>query len=881
LPLDKYRKKRSADRTPEPFGRASEDRPHLFVVQKHAARRLHYDFRLEWDGVLRSWAVPQGPSPDPADKRLAVEVEDHPVEYADFEGVIPGGNYGAGPVIVWDQGRWTPIGDPDEGMREGKLLFELRGYKLRGRWTLVRMKPKRRGSGAGEMGSDSGKEWLLIKERDGWVRRGDEAAYAPESIFSGLTLEELASGAGRAAEIREALERLGAPRRRVRAGDAAPMLAESRDAAFTRPGWLWELKYDGFRLLAGRHAGAAELRLRHGGDATATFPEIARTVSALPYEGFVLDGEVVVLDESLRPRFGLLQKRALLQRGTDIRRAAVDLPATLFAFDLLAFEDFDLRPLPLSERKALLRRILPDAGPIRYADHFEERGEDLLGAAGGLGLEGVVGKKADAPYRAGRSANWIKVRLERTVDLAVVGYTRPEGGRGGFGALHVAYLRAGEPGEDGGLVYAGRAGTGFTEKQLKDIHARLAKRERPTPPCVGPLPSGRGHTWVEPELVVEVRYREWTDEGLLRHPVFLRLREDKRIEECIRESSAGEPPAPAAAPASPESDERIEKKVPFSNRTKVFWPDEGYTKGDLLDYYRAIAPWLLPHLRDRPIVMTRYPDGIAGKSFFQKDAPSFAPEWMRLERVWSEFAEREIDYFVCDDLESLLYVVNLGSIPLHVWSSRVHSLERPDYCILDLDPKGAPFVHVVQAARTIHDLCEEIGLPSFLKTSGATGLHVLLPLGGQCTYAESRTLGEILARVVEKELPETTTTERMLSSRGGRVYLDYLQNGHGKTIAGPFSARPVPGATCSAPIPWSEAGPGLDPKAFTIRSLPARMERLGEDPLATLLQLKPDLPGALASLAERAGTGAPRRSAAKSARASAPRAGGRRRRPRA
>ncbi|HEY2798641.1 MAG TPA: non-homologous end-joining DNA ligase [Thermoanaerobaculia bacterium] len=319
--------------------------------------------------------------------------------------------------------------------------------------------------------------------------------------------------------------------------DVGLMLAESRDRAFTRPGWIWELKYDGFRLLAGRHGGKAQLRFRHGGDATATFPEIALAVTALPgvAKDLVLDGEVVVLDQSARPRFGLLQKRALLQRRTDILRAAVDLPATLFAFDLLGFEDFDLRPLPLSERKALLELLLPHAGPLRYADHFEERGEDLLGAAGGLGLEGVVGKKADSPYREGRSPNWVKVRLERTADLAVVGYTRPEGARFGFGALHLAYWREGEHRKDGELIYGGRAGTGFTAKQISDIHARLRPRERATPPCSGPLPKGRGHVWVEPELVCEIRYREWTEEGLLRHPVFLRLRADKRIEECVRE----------------------------------------------------------------------------------------------------------------------------------------------------------------------------------------------------------------------------------------------------------------------------------------------------------------------------------------------------------
>ncbi|MFY9550487.1 MAG: DNA ligase D [Thermoanaerobaculia bacterium] len=849
MPLEKYREKRSADSTPEPFGRGGENRPHLFVVQKHAARRLHYDFRLEWGGVLKSWAVPQGPSPDPAEKRLAVEVEDHPVEYADFEGVIPDGNYGAGEVIVWDQGRWTALADLEEGLRKGKLLFELHGYKLRGKWTLVRLKSKQKG--------DTGKEWLLIKERDGWARKGTEAGYPQESVFSGLTLEEIASGASRAAEIRDELSRLKAPRRAVRVSDVDLMLAEPRDKAFTQPGWLWELKYDGYRLLAAREDGAARLRFRHGMDSTATFPEIARALGALPFESFVLDGEVVVLDESGRPRFGLLQKRALLQRRPDIERAGVELPASLFAFDLLAFEDYDLRGLPLSTRKALLERLLPRAGPVRFADHVEEKGEGLLAAAGEMGLEGVVGKRADGPYRSGRSADWVKVRLDRSGDFAVVGYTKPDGARTGFGALHLASW------QDGGLVYAGRVGTGFSQKQLDETFARLEKRVRETPAFSGAVPTGRGHVWVEPELVCEVRFKERTGEGLLRHPAFLRFRDDKTIQECVPEPDgvhSEEPPtltAGASAQAGPtagasaQAVELPEKTVPFSNLDKVFWPEEGYTKGDLIEYYRAISPWLLPYLKDRPVVMTRYPDGIHGKSFFQKDAPSFAPGWIRLERIWSEHAEREIDYFVCDDLETLLYVANLGSIPLHVWASRVAAPERPDWCILDLDPKGAPFTHVVKIARAIHEVCEEIGLPSFAKTSGATGLHVLIPLGGQCTHAESRTLGEILAKVVEQRHRDVATTARMLGAREGKVYLDFLQNGHGKTIAGPFSARPVPGATCSAPLRWSEVGPKLDVSRFTIETLPARMKRLEEDPLAPVLTLKPDLQGALAKLTGR------------------------------
>ncbi len=840
VPLEKYREKRSADTTPEPFGRGGENRPHLFVVQKHAATRLHYDFRLEWGGVLKSWAVPQGPSPDPADKRLAVEVEDHPVEYADFEGVIPEGNYGAGEVIVWDQGRWTPLTDLDEGMKKGKLLFELHGYKLRGVWTLVRMKTK---------GKTTGKEWLLIKERDAWAKKGPEAVYPQESIFSGLTLEDLASGASRAAEVRAELERLGAPKRRVRAADVKLMLAEPRESAFSKAGWIWELKYDGYRLLAGREDGKPVLRYRHGMNSTATFPEIARAVGALPCDSFVLDGEVVVLDGKSKPRFGLLQKRALLQRRTDIDRAAVELPATLFAFDLLAFDGFDLRGLPLAERKALLQQFLPRAGPVRFADHVETKGEALLEAAGELGLEGVVGKKADSTYRGARSGDWVKVRLDRTGDFAVVGFTKPEGARSGFGALHLAYW------QDGGLVYGGRVGTGFSDKLLRELHARLEKLVRPTPPCGGPVPTGRGHVWVEPEIVAEVRFKEWTGDGLLRHPAFLRLRDDKPIEECEREDVDAapdhEPPPAVVRDAGPE-----EKTVPFSNLTKVFWPEEGYTKGDLIEYYRAISPWLLPYLADRPLVMTRYPDGITGKSFFQKDAPNFAPDWIRLERIWSEHAEREIDYFVCDDLETLLYVANLGSIPLHVWASRVAAPERPDWCILDLDPKGAPFSHVVEIARAIHALCEEIGMPDFIKTSGATGLHVLLPLGGQCTHSESRVLGEILARVIEQEHGNIATTARALGSRGGKVYVDYLQNGHGKTIAGPFSARPVPGATCSAPLKWSEVDGKLDPKKFTLKTLPARMKKLKDDPLAPVLTLKPNLAQALARLTERLESGA-------------------------
>jgi bifunctional non-homologous end joining protein LigD len=869
-PLGEYRAKRSADRTPEPFGgeaaTASPEaaaapveppagpawaRPRLFCVQKHAATRLHYDFRLELGGVLRSWAVPRGPSLDPNEKRMAVEVEDHPVEYADFEGVIPEGNYGAGEVIVWDKGQWIPLEDPEETLPRGKLTFELRGYKLRGAWHLFRTKGK---------GREASREWMLVKRHDGWASA--TRALPQESIYSGLTLEEIRTGGQRAAEVRAGLERLGAPRQEVRAPDVKLMLAETGEKAFDDPAWLFELKHDGFRALAGREGGTPRLVYRRGHDATATYPEVARAVAALPFGDLVLDGEVVVHDEAGRPSFQRLQRRAQQRRTADIQRAALELPATYYAFDLLGFEGFDLRPLPLVERKRLLQAVLPRAGPLRFLDHIDEQGEAFYAEVSRLKLEGLIAKRKDAPYRAGRSPHWVKLRTERVDDFVVVGFTEPQGGRTGFGALHLAAF------EGDALVYCGRAGSGFTEEQLVALRAGLEADRRDSPACMGPLPTDRGHVWVEPRLVAEVRYLTWTEEGLLRQPVFVRLRDDKPPTECVTTASGlssrgtsirpvpRDPPAPAVAdPSSPGTDgaPRDDRRVPFSNLTKVFWPTEGYTKGDLVEYYRAISPWLLPYLKDRLLVLTRFPDGIEGKSFFQKDAPGFAPGWVRLERVWSESAQREIDYFVAGDVESLLYVANLGTIPLHVWGSRIADLAHPDWCILDLDPKGAPFLHVVQIARGVHELAREIGLPAYVKTSGSTGLHVLVPLGGLCTFDQCRQLGELLARVVAARLPEIATTIRLPNDRGGRVYVDFLQNGHGKLLAAPFTARPVPGALCSAPLLWDEVDETLDPRRFTMKSLPERMSVFGRDPLAPVLTEKPDLVTALARLSARLG----------------------------
>ena len=827
--LSLYRAKRRTEATPEPAGAVGAEEGRLFVVHKHAATRTHWDLRLELQGVLMSWAVPKGPSRDPADKRLAVHVEDHPLEYGDFEGIIPEGNYGAGAVIVWDRGEWVPLEDPTEGLKKGKLLFELKGYKLRGRWTLVKIKKAE-------------KEWLLIKERDGFVETGTGSAFPEASVLSGLTVEELGEGTDRVERLSKRLAGSGAKQRAVDPRKIGLMLAETREKPFSKPGWVFEIKYDGYRILAARRKGETLLLTRNGNDVTATFPEIARAVAALPYDELILDGEVVVHDEKGLPSFQRLQKRGRLTRPIEIRHAAVELPATLYVFDVLAAEGYDLRGLPLTERKAFLPDLLPAAGALKHSDHLEEQGEAFYEQVAQLGLEGIVAKRADSKYRGERSPDWIKIRVDRTDDFVVVGYTAPKRGRKGFGALHVAAY-------DGeALVYCGRVGSGFDTRQLDEVRETLEAHRRDTPPCAR-APADPESTWVEPELVVEVRYKEVTEEGLLRQPVFLRFRDDKPPTDCVlpagrvADRELAEAELAAASPAH-----RSPLTVHFSNLDKVFFPELGLTKGDLIEYYRDISPWLLPYLEDRPLVMTRFPDGIHGKSFFQKDAPGFAPEWLRTETMWSEDTQRELSYFICDTLEQLLYVINLGTIPLHVWSSRVGSLERPDWCILDLDPKEAPFKHVITIAKELKKVCDEIALPCFAKTSGSSGVHVLVPLARQCTHEQSRTLAELLARVMVTRLPDIATVVRSPARRQGKVYVDFLQNGHGRLLVAPFAARPVPAASVSMPLKWTEVNARLRIDKYTMQNAVKRMEKLGDDPLAPVLTLAPDLGAALAAL---------------------------------
>jgi len=827
--LKRYREKRDPERTPEPFGdeRAPRprgpDAPRAFVVQQHAARRLHWDLRLEIDDVLVSWAVPRGPSLDPAEKRLAVRTEDHPLEYADFEGVIPAGNYGAGTMIVWDRGVYRNLDgrSPAAGLDAGKLDLELQGHKLGGRFALVRT---RRGEG---------REWLLLRKGASAAEPGELVLREPRSVLSGLTVEELAQGVSREPELRAALDALGAPAGEPRPAELRPMLAATAGTPFSREGWLFELKYDGVRLLACRDGARARLLSRAGRDRTATYPELALAVRHLPLASFVIDGEVVALDPRGLGSFERLQRRFTQTDPLAVARAAAEIPVVLYAFDLPFAAGRDLRRLPLVERKRVLSLFAPRLGQVRFADHVEGDGEALFRVAEAHGIEGIVAKRADSRYEAGqRSTAWRKVKVPRQAPLVIVGVVPGRGGRRDLGSLMLAWRR------DGSLVYAGNAGSGLGEAQIGELRARLEPLRVEAPAFEGaPRPLPRGAFFVRPELVCRVGYTEVTAAGLLRHPVFRGLAPDLGPAECAAPRAAE---AESEGPAVPERAPALE----LTRLDKVFWPVEGYTKGDLLRYYEGIWPWLEPYLRDRPVVVTRHPDGIEGKSFYQKNAPGFTPEWARRESIDGT------DYFVCDDLRTLLYAVNSGAIPLHVWSARCASIERPDWLILDLDPKQAPFRRVVELARHLHRMLGALGAAHFVKTSGQDGLHVMLPLGARLDHGEARALAEVLARVVASERPDLATVARPLAARGDKVYLDFLQNGRGKLIAAPFSVRPRPGAPVSMPLAWTQVTGRLDPARFHIGNAARRMARSG-DPLAGVLGEPVDVEALLAALGER------------------------------
>ena len=815
MSLEQYRKKRLFPRTPEPPGTEGDEGkgPLSFVVHKHLASHLHFDFRLELDGVLKSWAVPKGPSLDPGDRKLAMMVEDHPFDYRTFEGVIPKGSYGAGPVMIWDRGSYHAAGSLDraaseealrKGLEKGHLSFVLDGERLKGEFALVRLK------GANE------KSWLLFKKSDAFARPG-KLAGADTSVASGRTMEEIATGGADPPPV----DLADAPMAPMPA-HLKPMLATLVEGPFDRPGWLFELKWDGYRALAEVSHGSVRLYSRNDKTLNTQFSPIVEALESITFEA-LFDGEVVVVDPAGRADFQLLQNYLRTGRGSLV----------YYLFDLLHLDGHDLRGLPLARRKSILRQVLPDLPHVRLSDHVETEGTALFRAASARGVEGIIAKDGSSPYRPGhRGGEWLKVKARLRQEAVIGGFTLPRGKRLGIGALLLGVY------EEGALVYIGRAGGGLTDHDLTSLRARLEPLIAGASPFTRPPGAHTSATWVKPVLVCEVSFTEWTDQGLMRQPVFLGLRDDKAAGEVRRERAEARPAA-AAAPAGTQGGSAPPKrrgslaalndgKVPLTNLDKVFWPEDGYTKGDVIAYYRDVAPFILPHLKDRPESLHRHPDGITRESFYQKHVDHTVPAWVETVTIPSESEKRETTYLLCQDEAALLYMANLGCIEINPWHSRIGQLESPDYLVLDLDPLDVPFGEVVKTAVTIREVLLEIGAWGFCKTSGATGLHVYVPLGAQYSHEEAMRFARLVSLLVHARLPASTSMERMPEKRRGKVYLDYLQNGLGQTLVAPYSLRPRSGAPVSTPLTWAEVNGELDPTRFTMETTLDRLLRMGD-----------------------------------------------------
>jgi bifunctional non-homologous end joining protein LigD len=841
MKLDVYRKKRDEERTNEPFGGELGDGGGptwngAFVVHLHDATRKHYDLRLERGGVLLSFAVPHGPSVDPSEKHLAIQTEDHPVEYLDFEAVIPDGNYGAGPMIVWDRGRVTYREvSAEDGLTRGKLDFDLQGYKLRGRFALVRTKR-------------DPKEWLLFKKEDSFASRTrDVAASEPRSVLSGLTVEELLHASQIQGELEARARNLpGARPGRPDGSKIVPMLCAASGAKLENKEFLYELKLDGMRALGQKDGPKVALTNRKLRDYTAIYPEITRAIAALPARRVVLDGEVVAFDAAGKPNFQRLAQRIHLTRGHEIRLQMIETPVVFMVFDLLAFGDTDLMEVPLAQRKALLGGLLHGAGVLRRLDHLEGNGQPLLDFCRANKLEGLVAKRMTSRYEPGprRGGDWIKVKCERDEEFVVVGLNRGEGNRQALGALDLASY------EDGKLVHRGKVGSGLDDKTIAILLERLPPLVVPEKQAEGPyLPSPNGRLHLKPEVVVSVRFLGFSADGHTRFPVFRGIRDDVSPRDCTAGPKSGEalegaahPPPSGGAPPRPEPP----RKVHVTNRTKVLFPEDGYTKGELCGYYEAIAPALLPYLKDRPVALVRYPDGIHGKNFYQWNVPLGVPSWVKTAHMpHDDGQDRQV--FLINDVETLLVVANLAAIPIHILGSRTSAREECEFFTVDLDVELATFGDGVVLARTLKIMLDGLGLPSFLKTSGQQGLHVLAPLGPGVPYEAARMLTELVGRLLVQRHPDRATMERVIARRGPRVFVDTGQTGRSRTIVAPWSVRARPGAPVSMPLLWEELTETLDPRVFNIKTAPARRDAVG-DPMAGLLTERPDVAAAIARL---------------------------------
>jgi bifunctional non-homologous end joining protein LigD len=875
MALEEYQRKRDFRKTPEPAGRPAVRKPTealSFVVQKHAARRLHYDFRLELNGVLLSWAIPKGPSRDPGEKRLAVHVEDHPIEYGGFEGVIPKGQYGGGTVMLWDRGTWIPEDpDPEAAYRKGALKFRLDGDKLHGHWALVRM--------GGKAAKERHENWLLIKERDEEAQPGSQTALVeqnPLSVATGRSMEQIAadrdrvwdSGVGEiAGDPKPAAEpakkavatRPQGARKRVMPEKIAPQLATLAEEAPDGPEWLHEIKYDGYRLLARIEDGKVRLITRNGLDWTAKFPALARVLAKLPVESALVDGELVALAPDGTTSFAELQDRIARGNTGDL---------VFFAFDLLYRDGYDLTGAVLEDRKAALAQIVPHdaSGMVRYSDHQQGRGGEFFRSACAYEVEGIISKRGDKPYRPGRSTEWLKIKCLNTDEFIVVGFTDPERTRQGFGALLLGYY---DP--HSVLRYAGRVGTGFDTAQLVELRKRfdaIARRDLPVA-----LPKGvsqKGVHWTEPCLVAQVRYGNVTTDGILRHASFEGLREDKSPEEIVYPPKLGKTSMPDATPTpsraakaasarrgkglgKEHSPKREEEKpqisapardgsirfegVRLTHPDRVLYPDQGITKLALAQYYAAIKDWALPQIAQRPLTLVRCPEGQGGQCFYQKHLSSGVPDVVgRVEIPEKSGSET---YLVIDNLAGLIAMVQMGVLEIHLWGSTVTKLETPDRIIFDFDPDvGLPWERVTAAAIEMREALLGIGLESFVKTTGGKGLHVVVPVAPKLEWDAIKEFSKWVAERFVAAYPDRFTSNMAKRARTGRIYIDYLRNGRGATAIAPYSARAREGAPVATPLSWEEVEKGVKPTGFTVATLAQRLAKLKSDPWAEMPKLR-------------------------------------------
>ncbi len=852
--LGEYRAKRDPGRTVEPFSAerkasAGSTVGGRFVVHLHDATRRHWDLRLQIGSALTSFAVPRCPSLDPADKRLAVQTEAHPMEYLLFEDVIPEQNYGAGPMIVWDLGKVRYLeGTAEEGLARGDLKFELDGHKLRGRFALVETS-RRQAQRANEK-----PQWLLIKKEDAFSRPGyDVSVEQPRSVLSGLTVHELAEKPRVLAELSALLDAKEAPVGSVDAEKLVPMICALSGAGLEQPGWLYELKLDGVRIVADKSRDDVALRYRTLRPAGSTYPEIARAVRALAPERVVLDGEIIAFDDRGRPSFGRLAHRIQARRPFDVERAQLDVPVVYVVFDVLAVGDRDLSSLPLATRKEILAHVIRGSGLVRTLDHVVDDGTPLWQFCEAREIEGVVAKRAGSRYVPGpaRTEEWVKIKRERAEDFVVVGWVEGKAGRGTLGSIEVATYVGSR------LVSRGAVGSGLDDRTVRDLSRRLSALEVAEPTADGQgTRAGAVRHPVRPEVVVRVQFAGWTDGGHLRHPVFLGLREDSDASSCT--AAPGEELLDAGAPAPLEvappprvTSPGAKPRVELTNQDKIFWPAEGYTKGDLCRYYASISDTLLPFLEERPVMLVRHPDGIEGKSFYQWNAPQGTPDWLRTFKVRSEEHDgKDVSVFIVDSADALLHIANLGCIPLHVLASRAGSLEECDFITIDFDLGGRPLRDGVVLALSLKELLEELGFVGYPKTSGQTGLHVFVPLGPGVPWDAAKLLVELIGRLLVMRHHELATMERRVSARGGKVYVDTGQTGRSRTIVAPYSVRAYPGARVSTPLTWDEVHLALDPSRFDVFTVPSRVAEVG-DPLEGLLGERPDVGAAVARLQAR------------------------------